>query len=629
MISFSSIIATDYYWIGGQGQWTDLNNWNTENGLIPSEVPNASNDVYFNENSFTQTGDTVFVNSINPVCKSMIWENIPFEVVFYCDSLNSELDIYGSLQLHQNTKNAFNGIIRFKSNQSGNSILLGGNQLNHDVYFDGQGGEWTLLDDLFLSLNFTDSIFRDIYLIEGTLNASGNQIVCGSIISDTQSPRTLNIENSHVILYEAIDNCWLVDAENLILHANNSAIYIQGVINGFVTKNGNNIEFGNIYLQGNFDTLQNINNHVHYDYIQVDSNYCCVTGNFDVGSLSINGQQFTLEGEPDIEYIRIVSGQMVIQEGMSIGTIISDGEIIFSGNNYINFAKLSHKCCFYGDNIFDTLIITASYGNSATNWFCFESGKTQVINDSLYIRGHPCENINIHATQFDSTAYLRKDFGDTDISCDFLIIANVAAESETLDFYSGGYSSFIPNPYDPPPGWIHDNAPDYSYGLGGAPLYEACIGDTIVIGTENFNGNDSTLYYWNFDTVPGQNYYLATESEEIYLRVVLSPGCYIDDIAVMVFDSCGSSVNEEILNSKIGLYPNPTTGLLNLQTVDLTEGIEFILNNMLGEVVFKEFLKPDSQNYNRSFDFSYLKKGFYFATIRLDNMNVLKKIILF
>jgi hypothetical protein len=443
--------------------------------------------------------------------------------------------------------------------------------------------------------------------------------------------RTLNIENSQITLHEEIDNCWLMDAENLMLYANNSSIFIQGAFNGFVTKNGTDIEFGNIYLHGNFDTIQNINNHVYYDCVQVDSNFCCITGNFEVGSLSINGQQFSLEGEPEIDYVNIASGQMVIPEGLNIGTIISNGWVTFSGSNNVEFAKLSRKAYFYGENYFDTLIITASYGGFETSGglFYFQSGKTQTIFDSLYIRGHPCENIHIRATIFDSLAYIRKDYGLSDISCDFLVIQNIAAMSETLDFYTGSFSSIVPNPEDPPPGWIYDNAPGYSYGIGGGPYYDSCIGDTIVISTQDFNGNDSTLFYWNFDTVPGENYYLATESEVIYLRVVLAPGCTFDDTLIMVFDTCENNINENLDTRRINLYPNPATGKFYLQTQNFTDDFEIVLSDIKCVNVFREMVIPKSLDYTKSFECSNLNKGVYFLAIRAIDRTITKKLVIY
>ena len=64
---------TTYYWVGGTGNWSDLSHWATTSGgsVKQTIVPSQLDDVVFDANSFTATGQTVTVNQA-PFCKNFI-----------------------------------------------------------------------------------------------------------------------------------------------------------------------------------------------------------------------------------------------------------------------------------------------------------------------------------------------------------------------------------------------------------------------------------------------------------------------------------------------------------------------------------------------------------------------------
>jgi len=89
-------MAEDYFWVGGQGAWSDLNSWRTITGQIPNEVPDATDNVIFNENSFIAPFDTVFILTGNPTCKNFTVQNIQDTIVFYGGSGTTTFMVYGS-----------------------------------------------------------------------------------------------------------------------------------------------------------------------------------------------------------------------------------------------------------------------------------------------------------------------------------------------------------------------------------------------------------------------------------------------------------------------------------------------------------------------------------------------------
>src|SRR5688500_14573361 len=71
------LYATDYYWVGGTGSWSDLDHWATSSGGAVTHValPTANDDVYFDANSFTAAGQTVTITA-GAVCRSMNWTGV-------------------------------------------------------------------------------------------------------------------------------------------------------------------------------------------------------------------------------------------------------------------------------------------------------------------------------------------------------------------------------------------------------------------------------------------------------------------------------------------------------------------------------------------------------------------------
>ena len=61
LLLLSNVVLSqdDYYWVGGSGNWSDINMWQLENGTNPFEIPDETDNVIFNENSFVQLLDNV------------------------------------------------------------------------------------------------------------------------------------------------------------------------------------------------------------------------------------------------------------------------------------------------------------------------------------------------------------------------------------------------------------------------------------------------------------------------------------------------------------------------------------------------------------------------------------------
>ncbi len=87
-------------------------------------------------------------------------------------------------------------------------------------------------------------------------------------------------------------------------------------------------------------------------------------------------------------------------------------------------------------------------------------------------------------------------------------------------------------------------------------------------------------------------------------------------------------IEDEILNDKIKIYPNPSNGLISFSNTLGNPINKFEVYDLLGKQVFNELLNENE--INKTFDVSQLKSGIYLVKLSSDDgkTSVLKKIIL-
>lgn len=83
------------------------------------------------------------------------------------------------------------------------------------------------------------------------------------------------------------------------------------------------------------------------------------------------------------------------------------------------------------------------------------------------------------------------------------------------------------------------------------------------------------------------------------------------------------STNDQGLDSKIIMYPNPTVGKIGIRTDLKLNGI--VVTNQLGT----EVLQISGDDFNKSYDLTQLPAGIYFVTFKMNDTQVTKKLIRF
>jgi len=337
----TNLSATNLFWIGGTGNWSDQTHWSaTSGGAAGAVIPTSTDNVFFDANSFSGAGQIVTIN-VNSACNDMNWTGAGFSPAFNGTPF-VRFDIYGSLTLVAGmTMPSFFANLYFSSTAPGKTITTAGVAIiqtpGANVYFDGVGGTWTLQDA------FTTNSF--VYLNNGTLNTNNKTLSCQVFNSSNSNVRTLNLGSSTVNLSGGTTNWDASVSTNFNLNAGTSTI---------------NFTSGSGYLQG--------------------------------GTLSYNNVMFTGAGSSyglysGLSYNKVIysgSGFLAAATGAYFAFVEFQGTALSTINQYsASFGKV----IFAGDadilqsNTFDSLIFTAG------KTYRLGSTQTQTINYLMQSNG--------------------------------------------------------------------------------------------------------------------------------------------------------------------------------------------------------------------------------------------------
>ncbi|MCB2221771.1 MAG: gliding motility-associated C-terminal domain-containing protein [Bacteroidetes bacterium] len=560
------------YWVGNSGNWSDSLHWAPVSGGEPGYcIPTPIDDVYFDENSFSeQSSVTVDVNLA--ACHSMDWAGALFDPILK-DSEECSLYIYGSLRFIPAMEQNFMGNITFSTNEKNHTITTAAHQFNSNVFFDGRSGSWKLMDTLKVAIGISH--------VRGSLSTGGNFIQSQSFVSQSDFTRSLFLDTSAVEVGVGWPSgFWQVKTDSLFMDADSSLIICH---NGQVKSLGNGYDeklvYNDIALHG-ISSLVNEDVYGYYDDV-IHFGTGNVKGNCSIDTLVMHGQGNVSDSD-SIYFSHFLStgslsgGQHVVRTAIfeETGTISGNCKVqtalfnasgLVTGNNVIDTTifyqngsiqvanTFNSKVLIYGNgnitgsntiqkdliihgtaNIFEenlihnALLLDWGYLGGPNNFdiLTFTPGKTytltantvQTVHDTFNIRGNNCFPITLKSS---SNQHVQAGITmpEGEVVGDFIVMKDIAASGNAV-FYAGGHSDNIVNNT----GWIWDNAPGYIFGLGADTAF-LCEGESIILSTENFNGNENTTYEW-FDGSTGPSF-TVNEPGEYSLMVYYSDDCAV------------------------------------------------------------------------------------------------------
>ncbi|MBL7105506.1 MAG: gliding motility-associated C-terminal domain-containing protein [Bacteroidales bacterium] len=509
------------FWVGDEGNWNDPMHWDTISGGAGGHcIPTPYDTVIFDDNSFFTDAQKVTVNLNNAFAHNLDWSQANYLPEFSGLSSGYYLRIYGSLELNPEINFTFPGYIYFGATNPGQTIITSGikfHNVNNNVYFDGIGGEWTLIDSLDLGLSTANQ--NSINFYNGNLITGGKAVTCFNFYSTVSNERTLSLDSSEV----HIANDWYVYGTNLILNENTSLVKIDS--GEFIHYYGNYFPYNDVFLTSSDDyqKVQTISaDSVFFKNVIFNYNGEMSGSNSSVfadsilfsGIGKINLGNAASANVYDIDSLLFTSAGYIYGND-TVGFLRFDSTGLINGNGEYEDALFLGDGEIFGNNQFDTLTFSPGYT------YQLEGEATQTIINQFNITGNNCESIWLQSTS-GLLAEVHKDTGF--VFGDFIEMTNISATGEAV-FDAGYFSTNINNSNE---GWIFYDFP-FKYNLGNdTTILE---GDTLYLCASNFNGNAGTSYVWHNcttgDILGYDSCLIITENGEYCIEVLYDdgPGC--------------------------------------------------------------------------------------------------------
>ena len=392
------LISSNYYWVGGSGNWSDYSNhWATSSGgnTFYLHLPYPNDNVYFDANSFTSANQTVNIDQTIVNCADMDWAGVTHNPILDGPYTNT-LKIYGSLAFDAGMSLNFDGSVSFEATTTGKTITSSGKTFNLFVNFDGVGGAWTLQDGL--SAN-------TINLNSGTLTTNNHSVNAYSFNSNTSLTRSLNMGASIFTVNNGTGTpAWDVSSTGMTLNSGTSTIIDIGYSTWFLGGGHtyNNVNFTDTTYGGRINDANNTFNDVLFSgFGGIDNN-----NTFHHVSIALHGGEI---------------GNNNIFQNITINPTCIIGD-----NNTFQNCTLYNNGNITGNNFFDTLTLSPGFTYTLT------SGKTQIIVSELNAIGNGSYPIRLQSSTVGSLTTISKANGM--VCADFVLISdNVASGGATFN----------------------------------------------------------------------------------------------------------------------------------------------------------------------------------------------------
>jgi len=259
--------AADYYWVGGSGNWSDIRHWVTSSGgtIQHASVPSTSDNVFFDDQSFTTADQTVIVDFPLVFCRTMDWSLATNNPELRMPE-TSILNIGGSLILQTDMQWNVEGDVHLVGTEAGFSIETNGHNLHRQLIFDAGGsGDWSLASDLAVDSTI---VFRG-----GNWSTADFDVLCERLhlVPGTTSKLNLGLSSFTIIGTTNNKKSWIEDPPMLVrtdylnVDAANASFIFPSSIADLRAFGGPNVNLGHVTFTSPFG-LSSINDDRYSPY---------------------------------------------------------------------------------------------------------------------------------------------------------------------------------------------------------------------------------------------------------------------------------------------------------------------------------------------------------------------------
>ena len=368
--------ALNYYWVGGSGNWSDFNNhWATTSGgnIFHNQVPQSTDNVFFDALSFTPAMHTVTVDQTIIQCADMTWAGLPTMPPIFNGNSSDTLRIFGSLTLATGMNFNFNGQVSMEA-ITAKTITTSDAIINGSLTFNGIGGSWTLQDGL--------RVANVIYLNNGTLNTDNKNVNTSAFYSNTVSARSLYMGSSIFNLSNYNGVVWTINPTGMTLDAGTSTI--------------NGIGNGGSFTGGGF-----IYNDLFFTGIAVGNIY---------DNNTFHDVSFASDG--------VIFGSNTFHDVFFAGNATIYGNPMFGPNTFNNITIVKNGT-FWSGNIFNNLILSPGFT------YTLPAGQIQSVGGNICAQGTGALPIRLQSNNAGTPAIILKPSGT--ICWDYVHVSDITA----------------------------------------------------------------------------------------------------------------------------------------------------------------------------------------------------------
>ncbi|PZF72757.1 T9SS type A sorting domain-containing protein [Taibaiella soli] len=357
-LGFLKAGAADYYWVNGGGNWSDLNHWRlgSSTGSIPSIVPSASDNVFFDANSgfgTTTATKTVTLDAAG-FCNNMSWGAVPNSPIFGRSNVAYNVQISGNASL--STTTTYNLVLSFVGSAA-STLTTNGNVLGEfGLDVSKTTGSLTLADNLVAPAITNATTTNGISFTSGTFDMSGKTVSVYVCASNNSNTRTWNMSNTTLNTYTG----YRYQGTGKTLNATGSLITAGGVITD----------------GGTYNKVISTSSVANYSNIISGTTFKSLT--FTASSLAYS----VITNGNTIDTLTY-AGAGTVGPTNTLGIVSLGGQTNVNSNNTIAKMTATDKLSMAGGNSIDTLLLAANRTTVLAG--------TTTINKYLKAQGATCQ----------------------------------------------------------------------------------------------------------------------------------------------------------------------------------------------------------------------------------------------
>jgi hypothetical protein len=246
-----------------------------------------------------------------------------------------------------------------------------------------------------------------------------------------------------------------------------------------------------------------------------------------------------------------------------------------------------------------------------------------------------CDDFTWDGVVYDSTGFYTNTYTNVN-GCDSLMTLNltiVTGSTGSVDITACDDFTWDGVVYDSTGSYTNtytdvngcDSLMTLNLTINEGPVVEIIYNSFLGTLTANNIAGSTPPYSWLWNTGESTQSISADTS-------VLSYWCVVSDVNGCFSDTSSFSISlgvDEVSDSRLLIYPNPTKGILNIEFDNIDNKISSLsIVDILGDIIYNENIDNKTFKYSTKIDLLKYANGIYFVKLKIENKFVLRKIIL-